>query len=96
MGISDKDKSLLQSAGALVAAVGVAWVTVELALKPFLSQARKALGKSDDATRDPDNNDDVTVVDKAQPPPPSTKPDDAAPPATETTTTTTSAPAVEA
>uniref|UniRef100_A0A7N0TMP8 Outer envelope membrane protein 7 n=1 Tax=Kalanchoe fedtschenkoi TaxID=63787 RepID=A0A7N0TMP8_KALFE len=72
MGKSDKDKSLLQSAVALVAAVGVAWMTVELAFKPFLSQARKALDKSD-PTRDPDDADD-------EPSPPSTKPADASAP----------------
>lgn len=52
----------LKSAAVVIGALGMAWLTLELAFKPFLDQLRKSVDKSD-PNRDPD--DDAVVIDEA-------------------------------
>ncbi|CAM8896047.1 hypothetical protein QQ045_027441 [Rhodiola kirilowii] len=47
----------LKSAAVVIGALGLAWMTLELAFKPFLDQARKAVDKSD-PNRDPDDDEE--------------------------------------
>ncbi|XP_043724369.1 outer envelope membrane protein 7-like [Telopea speciosissima] len=52
---SGKEKeNSMKSAIVVAGALAFGWMTIELALKPFLKQARDAMDKSD-ATRDPDD-----------------------------------------
>ncbi|CAJ2633155.1 hypothetical protein L195_g047561 [Trifolium pratense] len=65
-----KAKEAIVVAGALA----FVWLTIELAFKPFLSQTRDSIDKSD-PTRDPD--DDALAAAAAAAPPPATDAGDA-------------------
>uniref|UniRef100_A0A803LQ72 Outer envelope membrane protein 7 n=1 Tax=Chenopodium quinoa TaxID=63459 RepID=A0A803LQ72_CHEQI len=65
MGSSPRNGSLKQAA-IVMGALGFAWLTIELAFKPWLDKARAAIDKSDPAHDPDDDNDNDFVSHDAQ------------------------------
>ncbi|KAL8092708.1 outer envelope membrane protein 7-like [Apium graveolens] len=62
----------VKTAAVVLGALALGWATIELAFKPWLDQARKAMDKSD-PSKDPDDDASTStptvVVDEEQPAP---------------------------